>query len=154
MSRVARILGAFLMLAVAGAAAAADAPPVVSDAWARATPPGVDVGAAYLTIDGGSRDDRLVAASTDRAKMVHLHTVEEQDGVAKMRATDAVAVPADRRVTLAPKSTHLMLMGLAAPLVEGQSFVVKLEFEVSGTQDVTVRVEPATGPGDGSQRHH
>lgn len=152
MSRKATILGV-LLFAAAGAAAA-DAPPVVSDAWARATPPGIDVGAAYLTIDGGSRDDRLVAASTDRAKMVHLHTVEEQDGMARMRATDAVTVPAGRRVTLAPKSTHLMLMGLTAPLVEGESFVVQLEFEVSGTQDVTVQVRRATGPGDGSHRHH
>ncbi|MCK7508552.1 MAG: copper chaperone PCu(A)C [Desulfobacterales bacterium] len=30
--------------------------------WARATPPGIDVGAAYMTITGGKQADRLVGA--------------------------------------------------------------------------------------------
>ena len=75
--------------ALAGAGA-----PSVSDAWARATPPGVDVGAAYLTITGGSTSDRLVGASTERASTVQLHTVEESGGIAAMRPVDGVAVPA------------------------------------------------------------
>ena len=94
--------------------------------------PAPTVGAAYLVIQGGQQADRLVGASSDRAAMVHLHTVEEQDGVAKMRGIDAVEVPAGQRVTLAPKSTHLMLMGLDGPLVAGQSFVVKLKFATAG----------------------
>jgi hypothetical protein len=78
--------------------------------------------------------------------------VEEQDGVAKMRGIDAVEVPAGQRVTLAPKSTHLMLMGLDGPLVAGQSFVVTLRFANSGEQSVTVTVKPATD--DHSQHQH
>jgi len=143
---------AILALGTLASAAWAGDAPVVSDAWARATPPGTDVGAAYLVIQGGKQADRLVGASSERAAMVHLHTVEEQGGVAKMRGIDAVEVPAGQRVTLAPKSTHLMLMGLDGPLVAGQSFVMKLRFANAGEQSVTVSVKPATD--DHSQHQH
>lgn len=132
---------------------AADAP-VVSDAWSRATPPGTTVGAAYMTIQGGTQADRLVAAGSDRAAMVHLHAVEERDGVSKMRAIDGVDVPAGQRVALAPKSTHVMLMGLDRPLVAGQTFVVTLRFEHAGELPVTVTVRPATATDDNPPHPH
>jgi periplasmic copper chaperone A len=133
---VSLVLLALPPLAAAGA-------PVVSDAWARATPPGVDVGAAYLTITGGSASDRLVAASTERATMVHLHAAEESNGIATMRPVDAVPVPAGKRVVLAPKGTHIMLMGLKRPLVAGETFPLALRFEGSGEQVVQVKVRAA-----------
>jgi hypothetical protein len=139
--------------AFAGTAWASDAP-VVSDAWSRATPPGTTVGAAYMTIQGGKEADRLVEASCDRAAMVHLHSVEEKDGVSKMRAIDAVEIPAGQRVTLAPKSTHVMLMGLDGPLVAGQTFIVTLRFANAGEQPVTVTVKPATATDDHAQHQH
>jgi len=139
--------------AFAGTAWASDAP-VVSDAWARATPPGTSVGAAYMTIQGGKQADRLVDARSDRAAMVHLHSVEEKDGVSKMRAIEAVEIPAGQRVTLAPKSTHVMLMGLDGPLVAGQTFVVTLRFSKSREQPVTVTVKPATATDDHAQHQH
>jgi hypothetical protein len=140
-----------VLLSLAAVARAGDAPSVTG-AWARATAPGVDVGAAYLVIEGGTTADRVVDASSPRAAMVHLHTVEEQDGVAKMRPIEAIDVPARQRVELAPKGTHLMLMGLDGPLVAGQSFPVTLRFATAGEQTVTVLVKPATASPDHS--HH
>jgi copper(I)-binding protein len=131
---------------VAFTAGAGDAP-VVSDAWARATPPGVEAGAAYLVITGGDRADRLLGATTPAAAMVHLHDVVDSDDVARMRSIEAVAVPARSRVTLAPKGTHLMLMGLAAPLVAGRTFPLTLRFAESPEQTVTVTVRAATDDG-------
>jgi len=151
--RTARRLAVIACLAFAGTTRASDAP-VVTDAWARATPPGTTVGAAYMAIQGGKEADRLVDASSDRAAMVHLHAVEEQDGVSKMRAIEAVEIPAGQRVTLAPKSTHVMLMGLDGPLVAGQTFVITLRFANAGEVPVTVTVRPATAPGDQSQHQH
>lgn len=142
-SSLARHIAVVACCAFAVATWAADAP-VVSDAWARATPPGTTVGAAYMTIQGSKQADRLIAASSDRAAMVHLHTVEEQDGVAKMRAIEGVEIPAGQRVMLAPKSTHVMLMGLDGPLVAGQTFVVTLQFAAAGAVPVTVTVKPAS----------
>ena len=139
-------LATFALVAMAATVRAADGP-TVSQAWARATAPGVDVGAVYLTIDGGARNDELVSASTSRASMVHLHTVEESGGVAKMRAIEGVAVPAGKRVVLAPKGTHIMLMGLQQPLVAGQAFTLSLHFAESGDQSVSVVVRPAGADG-------
>ena len=133
-----------LVLTLAAFTAHAEDGPVVSDAWARATPPGVEVGAAYLVIQGGSRPDRLVGASSTRADMVHLHDVVEEDGVAKMRSTESVEIPAGQRVELAPKGRHLMLMGLDAPLVAGQTFTIVLRFADSAEQSVNVTVRAAT----------
>jgi hypothetical protein len=142
-----------VLLSLAAVARAGDAPSV-SGAWARATAPGVDVGAAYMVIEGGANADRLVDASSPRAAMVHLHTVEEQDGVAKMRPVEAIEVPAGRRVELAPKGTHLMLMGLDGPLTAGQSFPITLRFATTGEQTVTVLVKPATADADPAQHQH
>lgn len=126
-------------LVVAGA-------PSVSGAWARATPPGVSVGAAYLTITGGPESDRLLGANTDRASMVQLHTVEESNGVAAMRQVDGVPVPAGGQVVLAPGGTHIMLMGLSKPLVAGETFPLQLRFENAGEQVVQVTVRAAGEP--------
>jgi copper(I)-binding protein len=151
--RTAPGLALIACLAFAGTTWAADAP-IVTDAWARATPPGTTVGAAYMTIQGGKESDRLVDARSDRAAMVHLHTVEEQGGVSKMRAIEAVEIPAGQRVSLAPKSTHVMLMGLDGPLVAGQTFVVTLRFAKAGEQPVTVTVKPATATDDHARHQH
>lgn len=145
-----RLLPGLLLSLYSVAAHTGDAP-VVSQAWARATPPGVEVGAAYMVIEGSGRADRLLGASSERAAMVDLHDVIEVDGVVRMRGLEALEVPARGRVELAPKGRHLMLMGLSAPLVAGQHFDVTLRFEVSGPQVVTVTVRPAT---DGTAPPH
>lgn len=145
-----RLLSVLLSTLVVVAAHAGDAP-VVSEAWSRATPPGVEVGAAYMVIEGGNKDDRLVGASSTRAAMVHLHDVVEEEGVAKMRSTEDVHVSAGQRVELAPKGKHLMLMGLDAPLVAGQTYALVLQFADSGEQTVTVTVREATAE---SPHHH
>ena len=135
-------LAALALLAFSATLDAAGGP-TVSQAWARATAPGVDVGAVYMTIDGGAKNDSLVSAGTARASMVHLHTMEESAGVAKMRAVEGVEVPAGRRVVLAPKGTHVMLMGLVQPLVAGETFPLSLRFEQAGDLTVTVTVRAA-----------
>ena len=148
-----RLVPAFALALVGVAAQAGDAP-VVTGAWSRATPPGVSVGAAYLVITGGDKDDRLTGASSERAEMVELHEVIEEDGVAKMRSTEGVEIPAGKRVELAPKGKHLMLMGLDAPLVAGETYPLVLRFANSGEQTVTVHVRPATAEAAQPQPRH
>lgn len=111
-----------------------------SDAWARATAPGMSVGAVYLTLQGGAQADSLIAASTARAGMTQIHVVTEADGMARMRETAAVDVPAGKRVPLAPQGTHIMLMDLKQPLVAGERFTLTLQFAKAGTREVTVQV--------------
>jgi copper(I)-binding protein len=144
-------LGAMLLALLAPLQSpAGDAPTAgvtVHDAWARATPPGMTVAAAYLTLAGGSRPDRLLGASTPRAAMTELHVVTESDGMSGMRQTDGVEIPAGATVALAPQGTHVMLMGLEEPLVAGQRFPLTLRFAEAGTVTVIVVVRaPGESP--------
>jgi copper(I)-binding protein len=112
----------------------------VRDAWARATAPGMSVGAVYLTLQGGAKADSLIAAATARAGMTQIHVVTAADGMARMRETEAVDVPAGKRVLLAPQGTHIMLMRLTQPLVARERFVLTLTFAKAGKREVSVQV--------------
>jgi copper(I)-binding protein len=112
----------------------------VRDAWARATPPGAAVAAAYLTIVGGAAPDRLVSVRTEVAAMAQVHEVTESGGMTRMREAGEVEIPAGAVVVLAPQGLHLMLMNLRQPLVAGEHFKVTLEFAHAGPREVDVAV--------------
>lgn len=124
----------------AAAAAKAAQAVVARDAWARATAPGMAVGAVYLTLQAGTTADTLLAASTARAEITQIHVVTEVDGMARMRETEEVDVPAGKSIRLAPQGTHIMLMGLTRPLVAGERFALTLRFAKAGTREVSVQV--------------
>ena len=95
--------------------------------YARATAPGQPTGGGYLKLDNqGPADDRLLGAS-------------------------AAAVA--ERVELKPGGTHLMLVGLKAPLKAGDKFPLTLRFEKAGPIEVVVNVE-APGTVDRHGAHH
>lgn len=146
-------LAALLALSVA-TAADGDSAPVATAAWARATPPGAEAAAVYVTLTGGKAADRLIAASTVRAAMVHLHAVEEAGGLMKMRPLDGIDIPAGRTVVLAPQRTHLMLMGFDKPFVAGERFALTLHFAGGGDRTVEVLVRPATAADPAPSESH
>lgn len=138
-----RSLSLGLILAAAAASLSAGEPPTVHDAWARATPPGVDTGAVYLTVVGGTEPDRLIGARTSAAAMAQLHTEKRTAGVVTMKKLDALAVPAGAHVDLAPGGSHVMLLGLKGPLKPGQTIGLTLLFEHAGNIEVSVPVRDA-----------
>ena len=116
-------------------------------AWARATAPGQESGGVFLTIRGGGAPDRLVGGSSPAARTVEIHTMTMDGSVRRQASID---VPPDGLVKLEPGGTHLMLVGLAAPLAQGRSFDLALDFAEAGRKQVRVEVLPigATGPRD------
>ncbi len=125
----------------------------VEHPYATPTPPGATAGAVYFRalVNGGKRADRLVAAQTDVAERVELHRTLMQDGVARMRETDAIEIPAGGRVDMRHgRGLHLMLVGLKRPLAIGDRFEVRLRFEHAG--EGRVRVDVAQ-PKDASAGH-
>jgi periplasmic copper chaperone A len=99
-------------------------------------------GAAYLTIrNTGAAPDRLIEVRTKFPRTM-LHTTEvDANGVARMIAMDGVAIPARGDVTLAPQAGHVMMMGLEAPLLDGQKIDATLVFETAGEIEVQFNVE-------------
>jgi periplasmic copper chaperone A len=134
-------------LLIAAAAAAQSGAVAIENAWARATPGQAETGAAYLTIESPT-PDRLTGVSTPAAKTAELHTMTMEGGVMKMRPLAGIDLPAGQKVTLQPGAMHIMLLGLAHPLLPGQSFPLTLHFEKGGTREVTVAVAKvgAMGP--------
>jgi copper(I)-binding protein len=118
--------------------------PFANDAWARATPPGIAVGAAYLTITGGSADDTLIGARLDGVGRIEFHQTVTADGVARMRPATKLAVPARERVAFAPGGRHLMLIDLARPLAAGEKRTLVLVLERAGEISVELDVRPAS----------
>ncbi len=110
--------------------------------WAWATPGRVPNGAVYLTLTNqGAAPDRLVGASSPAAKHAGLHSHSMEGGVMKMQPVKAMEVIPGSPTVLAPGGLHIMLMGLTAPLKEGERFPVTLTFERAGSLEIEVIVE-------------
>jgi copper(I)-binding protein len=132
-----------LTLVAALAACTPAAPDIaVSDAWTRATAPGQSSGAVYATIVNDGAADQLVEASTPVGTAM-LHGNDASGGVARMRVMADMLISARSRVTLAPGATHIMLMGLKAPLAAGTRFPLTLRFATSGPRTFEVAVVAA-----------
>jgi periplasmic copper chaperone A len=111
----------------------------IGQPWARATPGASKIGAVYLAIRSATAD-RLVSASAPVAARAELHESAMAGMVMKMRRLPAVAIPAGQTVAFAPGGMHIRLVGLKAPLREGQLFPLTLTFAKAGPETVTVRV--------------
>jgi len=108
--------------------AAGDAGLEFTDAWVRATPPGMKMTAGFGRLrNTGAEAIELVAFSSVEFADVTLHRTEIVDGVSRMRAVPALSIPAGETVELAPGGYHLMLMVPAKPLSEGQAVTVSMD---------------------------
>lgn len=144
-----------LLLAAAASAlalpAAAQAPLVVHEPWARAAMAG-RTSAAYMTIENTTDTlDRLVAASSPIARTVELHTHIMDGAVMRMRPVTAIEVNPGEPAVLRPGGLHIMLIDLSRQLRAGETIPLTLRFERAGEVTVEVPVQPAgaAGPGQG-----
>ena len=113
--------------------------------WARASIGQAQAGAAYVTVmNKGSLPDRLVAVEGEVANRVELHTHMMDGGVMKMRQVEAIEVAPGEPAVLKPGGLHIMLMGLKAPLVKGESFPLTLVFERAGRVEIEVSIGEGT----------
>ena len=154
MSRIIRRLACAALFACSlwPAARAEVASIVVTQAWSRATPGGSKVAGGYLTIENkGSAPDRLLSASTDAARKIEIHEMAVNDGVMTMRPVGGgLPIEAGRTVKFAPGGLHLMIIGLSAPLGQGDKVPIRLKFENAGeitvSFDVRAMGAPVPGP--------
>lgn len=124
--------------------------------WSRATPPGMSMGVGYFVIrNEGKRADQLIGASSPRARAVELHRTIEEGGVSRMRPAKVIDIAPGKTVKAEPGGLHLMLIGLKAPLVEGELVPVTLEFKSAGKIEVALKVQSiASTQPEESGGHH
>lgn len=117
----------------------------VEKAWARASVGAAKNGAVYMTlVNDTDLQDRLLGVATDGAKKAGLHHSSMEEGVMKMRPLEAIEIAPQARVVLKPGGLHIMLMGLTAPLKQGDSLPLTLTFEEAGELEVMIRVQSIT----------
>lgn len=148
------LLGAAAVLALAPVARAQGSGVTVTAPWTRAAGAGT-TGVGYMTLrNGGAQPDRIVSARTPAARAVELHTHTREGDVMRMRPVEAIDLPPGQEVRLAPGGMHLMLVGLAAPLRQGERVPVTLVLERGGEVQVELQVESAGARGPGGGHRH
>jgi periplasmic copper chaperone A len=162
------LLGVALVLAVAACSssgssaapavsAAATAGPggaiTVTDAWARAMPPGTTTSAVYMKLANGTgADDALVSVSTPATPTAEIHEVSAVSaapmesagtggGMMGMHPIEKLPIPAGGTAELKPGSFHIMLVDVTTPLKEGDTIEVTLTFEKAPPQTISVPVK-------------
>ena len=131
----------------AAAAAAAKANIEVTDGWSRATPANATTAAIYFRVVSVKDPDRMIGAKSAMAEKAEMHSTTNTGGTARMAPVTAVAIPAAGTVGFSPAGNHIMLTGLKAPLRQGDSFLIQLDFEKAGTHNVVVRIAAANALG-------
>jgi len=128
--------------AVALLASAAHAQVTVSHPWVRTTVAPQKTTAAYLTITS-AQGGKLVSASSPIAASVDVHEMKMQGDVMRMRAVDALPLPAGQAVEFKPNGYHLMITGLKAPVKAGDTVPLTLVVEDAKGKRETVDVKAA-----------
>ena len=159
-TRLALLAIAPLVLAACGG----DDPITIEGQWARTSPAMASMGAAYMDVTS-SEGDQLVGVSVPAsiAARAEIHEMVPADvpmddsmdesmddgemdmdmGAMVMQQIMALDLPAGETVSLEPGCYHVMLIDLAEPLAEGDTFNVTLDFAEADdlTVEVVVRTE-------------
>jgi copper(I)-binding protein len=127
----------------------------VQDPWARASAPGQGASAAYMKLSA-TAPVRVLGVRSPAAGKVELHETRSEGGVMKMLQVKAIEVRPGAGAELKPGGMHVMLMALKAPLKEGDSVPLTLDFEGAdgkrGSLEVRAPVRPLAG-GGGHHKH-
>lgn len=101
--------------------------------------------AGYFSITNhGSTGDSLVAVKADVPHAAVHATETDSSGISRMTPVPALEIPAGATVTLQPGGLHVMFMGLARPLADGDRLPATLVFEKAGEVAVDFNVQPRT----------
>jgi copper(I)-binding protein len=115
---------------------------IISDLWARPTIGKMENSAIYLVlINEGQKSDFLINAETDVARKIEIHKTISNNDISSMVHINKVAIPGKTTVKFSPGGLHIMILGVAKELREGDKFPLSLTFEYAGKIEVEVLVQ-------------
>jgi periplasmic copper chaperone A len=129
----------------------------VENAYALIAPGARQSGAVFMQlVNHGAEADRLIAAASDVAGRVELHThVMSAEGLMQMVAVEeGFPILANGDHALARGGDHVMMMGLNQDLELGDKFTLTLTFEKAGKVVVVVPVREDDPPGAADHSGH
>lgn len=130
----------------------------VDSPWVRATVPQQKATGAFMRLTSQG-DARVVSVSSPAAAVTEIHEMKMENDVMKMRAVEALELPAGKTVELKPGGYHVMLIDLKAQVKEGDMVPLSLVVESKDGKRETVEVhamaQPLTQPrGQTMQNQH
>lgn len=130
----------------------------VENAWVRAAPPNAMALAGYAVLQNtASKPLSLVGLSSASFAEVSAHETVTTNGMASMQAINALVIPANGTVDLAPGGKHLMLMHPKQPVRPGDTLTIDIKDDRGCTTAVKFTVATdgaASRQMDGSHMHH
>ena len=120
--------------------------------WAKASD-GMMTGVFGVLANEGTTELTLTSASCQGASATELHeTVAGSDGTMQMRPVErGLSVPAGGELELAPGGNHIMLMGLSAPILAGDTVSCSLGLSDGSTLEIAVPAKDFAGANENYQ---
>ena len=116
--------------------------PLTGDSlWARATLPGRQMTAIYGQLASKSLPIRVTGMRSNLSKAIELHETTMIDGKMRMSKVDWPSLEPGKPLLLEPGGTHLMVFGLADPLIEGDELLLDIEVESGEIYSIPVQVQ-------------
>ncbi len=129
----------------------------INNPWVRATHPGQNISAGYMTITS-AHDATLIMIESDVTKSVEIHSMKMENNVMKMRMLTSLALTAGKPYKLEPPSYHLMLFDLKKPLLDSQIVNFELTFKnsknVEFKQKISAIVKDANSASQSNHSNH
>ncbi len=152
--------GFVLLLAATATLSYAQENITIHNPWVKATYPGQNISAGYMTITSAN-DTTLVKIESDVSESVEIHSMKMENNVMKMRMLDSLSLAAGKPYKLEPAGYHFMLFDLKKPLIDAQTVNFELTFKnkqnIEFKQSVKATVKNAennSGPANHSDHEH
>jgi hypothetical protein len=118
------------------------AAPQVFHAWIRLPAVPGRPAAAYFTIRGDRRAERLILIESSLARVTQMHEAMGSGGMAPL---SSVEVPAGATIAFAPNGRHAMLFGLDPAITPGTAVPLRFGFAGGRTAEAEAKTVPAGG---------
>lgn len=113
----------------------------IEDAWARPAFEGRTSAAYFLVTNFESEPDTLLSVESDAALVVEIHeSYESEEGLMGMREVPEVYIPAQSTIRFQQGGLHVMLIQVTQNLVDGEEFLLTLNFAEAGEKTINVPV--------------
>jgi periplasmic copper chaperone A len=114
----------------------------VKEPWVRATVPQQKASGMFAQITS-TAGGKLVSATSPVAGIVEIHEMKMDGDTMRMRAIDALELPAGKAVDLKPGGHHVMLIDLKQQLKAGDTVPITLVIQNAAGQRETLEVKAA-----------
>jgi hypothetical protein len=122
----------------------------IQNPWVRATNPGQNISAGYMTMTS-TQDVTLIRVKSDVTESVEMHSMKMENNVMKMRMLDSLALSLGKPYKLEPGGYHLMLFDLKKSLSDAQTVDFEMTFKNNKGAEFTQKVKAIV---KGSENNH